>query len=71
MDWLTRVYLRVRLEINSFLERQEGQGATEYAMIIGLVVVVAAALLLAFGGKLKTFWDSTVSPIFNNKPVTK
>jgi Flp pilus assembly pilin Flp len=39
-------------------EREEGQTNVEYALILFLVAVVAAAVLLIMGGKIKDVLDS-------------
>lgn len=43
--------------VNWFKNEESGQGMVEYALIIGLVSVVAVVALAALGGKL--------SPLFN------
>ena len=37
------------------LRREEGQGATEYAMVVAFVVVGLTATLGLLGGSIKTF----------------
>ena len=44
------------VELQSGLKREEGQGATEYAMIIVfLLILLGAGLGLACGGGINTF----------------
>jgi len=40
------------LQIRNWLRRQEGQDLTEYALIIGLIVVVCIAALAVLGGAI-------------------
>jgi pilus assembly protein Flp/PilA len=44
--------------MNRFFREEEGQGLVEYALIIGLIAIVAIAALTAAGG--------SVSGLFNN-----
>lgn len=41
-----------------FQHRDEGQGTSEYAIIIGIVVVAAIALLIVFRGQLTQIWNN-------------
>jgi len=41
----------------NFLKEEDGQGTAEYAIILGIVVVAALGMLLAFKGKLQSWWD--------------
>jgi pilus assembly protein Flp/PilA len=36
------------------LQRQEGQGLAEYALILSLIAIVVIAVLLFLGGNIKT-----------------
>ena len=35
---------------------EEGQGTSEYAVILGIIVIAAIALISAFGDQLSTAW---------------
>jgi pilus assembly protein Flp/PilA len=39
--------------INNWMRDEDGQGMVEYALIIGLISVVAIAILGSLGGKVK------------------
>ena len=43
---------------NRFIREEEGQGLVEYALIIGLIAVVAIAALSASGGSIKNIFGS-------------
>lgn len=45
------------------LQREEGQGTVEYALILGLVVVGAIAALTTIGGSIKTTLDGFVTSL--------
>jgi Flp pilus assembly pilin Flp len=45
------------------LNREEGQALVEYALIIGLVSVIAIALLTAVGGSITTLFQAVASAL--------
>ena len=42
-------------------EKQGGQGTAEYAVLIGIVVVAAVVLVVAFGDQLKSVWQNAIT----------
>jgi len=40
-----------------------GQGMIEYAVIIGVVIVIAVALVILFGGQIETLFNSVTSAL--------
>lgn len=46
------LYVRIR----NFMDREEGQGMVEYAMIIGLIAVGLVAALTTMGGAVGDFF---------------
>jgi Flp pilus assembly pilin Flp len=52
------MFERISLKLGQLyvaLRREEGQGATEYAMVIGFLVVTLAAALILLGGSITGF----------------
>jgi Flp pilus assembly pilin Flp len=43
----------------------KGQGTTEYAILVGVLVVVAIIAVVAFRGKLQELWNA-ISENINN-----
>jgi Flp pilus assembly pilin Flp len=41
----------------------KGQGTTEYAILVGVLVVVAIIAVVALRGKLQELWDGIASAI--------
>lgn len=44
---------------------EEGQGTTEYAILVGVLVVIAIAAILLFRGKVQELWDAIASSLNN------
>ena len=42
---------------------EEGQGTTEYAILVGVLVVIAIFAVAAMRGKVQSLWDAIVSGI--------
>ncbi|MCH3942356.1 MAG: hypothetical protein LKE37_01345 [Atopobiaceae bacterium] len=40
------------------LSEEEGQGTTEYAILVGVLVVIAIVAILAFRDKISELWDA-------------
>ncbi|MBU1109385.1 MAG: Flp family type IVb pilin [Candidatus Riflebacteria bacterium] len=51
--------------IRRFVREEEGQGLVEYALILGLIAVVAITALTLSGGSIKSMF-STISTVLDN-----
>lgn len=40
------------------LVRADGQGTTEYAILVGVLVVIAILAIIAFKGKVQELWNA-------------
>lgn len=38
--------------------REEGQGTTEYAILVGVLAVIAMIAIIAFKDKVSSLWDA-------------
>ena len=47
--------------IGAVMRAQRGQGTTEYAILVGVLVVIAIVAIIAFRGKVQELWDAIVS----------
>ena len=56
------------VRLTSRVEREEGQALVEYALILGLISVVAIALLTAVGGDIKAILESVTSALASAVP---
>jgi hypothetical protein len=44
-------------------EDESGQGTTEYAILVGVLVVIAIVAIIAFKGKVSELWEAITSGI--------
>lgn len=42
---------------------EEGQGTTEYAILVGVIAVIAMIAIAAFRGRIAELWDAITSGI--------
>ncbi|MBR2834900.1 MAG: hypothetical protein IKE43_04190 [Coriobacteriales bacterium] len=45
------------------LREQDGQGTTEYAILVGVLVVIAIVAILAFRGRIQSLWETITNSI--------
>lgn len=45
------------------LRNRRGQGTTEYAILVGVLVVIAIVAIVAFKDKVSQLWDAIASGI--------
>ncbi len=53
-------FLKLRTRLDAFLYDEEGQDLAEYALIIGAVLAVVAALVYMFGGRVAELWQRAI-----------
>lgn len=54
---------QVSANVAATLRSQQGQGTTEYAILVGVLVVIAIVAIVAFRGKIAELWDAIASGI--------
>ena len=50
----------VGLRVRSLVRETRGQGTTEYAILVGVLVVIAIMAIIAFRGKVQELWSAIV-----------
>ena len=53
---------QVSANVAATLRSQQGQGTTEYAILVGVLVVIAI-IAIVFRGKIAELWDAIASGI--------
>jgi len=56
-------YIDIRRRLGQMLRDQSGQGTTEYAILVGVMVVIAIVAILAFRSKLEELWRSITEAV--------
>lgn len=51
------------MRIRKVLKDRRGQATTEYAILVGVLVVIAIVAILAFRGRISELWDSIADGI--------
>lgn len=52
------LYARAVCAVRRALRGEGGQGTTEYAILVGVIVVIAIVAVTAFRGKLQELWTA-------------
>ncbi len=61
VNWLqTRAWAR---KAKAALAEERGQGTTEYAILVGVLVLIAIVAVIAFRGKVEELWTSIAEGI--------
>lgn len=47
--------------VGALARDSRGQGTTEYAILVGVLVVIAIVAIIAFRGKVQELWDAIVN----------
>lgn len=53
----------VRARSEALLRDESGQGTTEYAILVGVLVVIAIVAIIAFRGKVQELWTAIADGI--------
>ena len=56
-------YTRMQCTLIRRLRDRRGQGTTEYAILVGVLVVIAMLAITVFKPKIQSLWDAIASGI--------
>ncbi len=56
-----KLYWEVFRDLRLKIASKSGQGTTEYAILVGVLVVIAIIAIIAFRPSLQALWDSIQS----------
>ena len=54
---------RMRAALRELVQDECGQGTTEYAILVGVLVVIAIVAILAFRDRVSELWEAIASGI--------
>lgn len=55
--------VRMQVRLQSWIGSNRGQGTTEYAILVGVLVVIAILAITIFRPKIQELWDAIASGI--------
>ena len=53
---MTRQWVRADCELRKLVRSESGQGTTEYAILVGVLVVIAILAIMVFRPRLQDVW---------------
>lgn len=57
-SWAFYQAIRARQHTGVLLREESAQGTTEYAILVGVLVVIAIIAIVAFKGKVEELWNA-------------
>ena len=57
-EFIARQSAKATTRIHGLLKSQKGQGTTEYAILVGVLVVIAIVAVVAFREKIQQLWTA-------------
>jgi pilus assembly protein Flp/PilA len=60
---MLKLFINLQLLLARVMDEEEGQGLTEYALILALIAVVAIAALTLLGGKVTAVLSSAANSL--------
>lgn len=63
MQWVNKKFISLKIKIYQFVHDETAQGTTEYAILVGVLVVIAIIAIAIFKPKLEELWNSIAEGI--------
>ncbi len=60
---MTKTKMMLELVRKRTIDDERGQGTTEYAILVGVIVVIAIIAIIAFRGKITELWQAITDGI--------
>jgi len=60
---ITAFYCKTKVRLITALSDESGQGTTEYAILVGVIVVIAIVAITLFRPKIQELWDAITEGI--------
>ena len=57
-SWALCRTVRARQRARQLVQEESAQGTTEYAILVGVLVVIAIIAIVAFKGKVEDLWNA-------------
>lgn len=57
-SWAFCRAIRARQHAKELLQEESAQGTTEYAILVGVLVLIAIIAIVAFKGKVQDLWNA-------------
>ena len=57
-NWAICRAIHARQHAKELLQEESAQGTTEYAILVGVLVVIAIIAIVAFKGKVQDLWNA-------------
>ena len=68
-DLLLRPIVSMQTRLSALRDREEGQGLTEYALIIASIAILLIVAMLFLAGKIDDLFSATGSSVENAGPL--
>ncbi len=60
---MLKLFINMKLAFARLMDEEEGQGLTEYALILALIAIVAIAALTLLGGKVTSALNTVANSL--------
>ncbi len=63
IEWINAKLCSVGADVHAKLSCSKGQGTTEYAILVGVLVVIAILAITLFRPRIQELWDAIANGI--------
>ena len=62
-EFMCRIWSHLLVQLRAYRRSEAGQGTTEYAILVGVLVVIAILAIMVFRPKLQELWNAIAEGI--------